>query len=109
MRIRAAQIGADIAKLALAAQRQRMAVPGVLRSSEIADRTARRDHLRRGNDGISVYAIIPVQLVNRSGLTEMLDPERPNAVAIDRAKPSQCRGVSVQDRDDTAMPRQTGQ
>jgi hypothetical protein len=95
MRMRAAQIGADIAKLALAVQRQRIAVPAVLRSSEIADRTARRDHLRGGNDGIGVYAIVSVQLVNRSSLTEMLDPERTNPVAVDRAKPRQSRGVSV--------------
>jgi hypothetical protein len=85
MRMRAAQIGADIAKLALAAQRQRMAVLAVLRSSEIANWTTRGDHLRGGNNGIGVYAIVPVQLVDRSGLTEMLDPERTNAVAIDGA------------------------
>src|SRR5215472_16762984 len=109
MRMRAAQIGADIAKLASAAQRRRVPVSAVLCSSEIADRPARRDHLRGGNDGIGVYAIVSVQLVNRSGLTEMLDPERTNPVAIDRAKPRQSRGVSVQHCDDAAMPGQISQ
>jgi hypothetical protein len=63
-RRRAVQIGADIAKLALAAQRQATAVPKVLCGSEVADRTAWRDHLRGGNDGVGVYAIVPVQLVD---------------------------------------------
>ena len=96
MRMRAAQIGADIAKLALAAQRQRMAVPAVLRSSEIANWTARRDHLRGGNNGIGVYAIAPVQLVDRSGLTEMLHAERAYAVARDRPQPGKRRRMSIQ-------------
>jgi hypothetical protein len=64
MGTRAAQIGADIAKLAPTAQRQEIAVPKVLCSSEIADRTARRDHLRGGNDGVGVYAIVPVKFVD---------------------------------------------
>ena len=85
MRMRAAQIGADIAKLAPAAQRRRMPVFAVSSSSEIANRTARRDHLCGGNNRIGIYAIVPVQVVNRSGLTEMLDPERPNAMPADRA------------------------
>src|SRR5512135_2116395 len=41
-----------------------IAIPAVLCSSEIADRTARRDHLCGGNDGIGVYAIISVQLLD---------------------------------------------
>jgi len=64
MRTRAAQIGADIAKLAPAVQRQVIAVPKLLCSSEIADRPAGRDHLRSRNDGIGVYAIVQVKLVN---------------------------------------------
>src|ERR1700758_62530 len=64
MAMRAAQIGADIAKLAPAAQRRVIAVPKLLCSSEVADRTPRRDHLRGGNDGIGVNAIMPVQLVD---------------------------------------------
>jgi hypothetical protein len=64
MGMRAAQIGADIAKLAPAAQRQLIAVPKLLCSSDVADRTARRDQLRSRNDGIGVYAIVPVKLVD---------------------------------------------
>jgi hypothetical protein len=63
-RRRAAQIGADIAKLAPAAQRQATTVPQVLCGSEVPDGTAWRDHLRSGNDGIGVYAMVPVQLAD---------------------------------------------
>ena len=64
MGTRAAQIGADIAKLAPAAQRQLIAVPKVFCSSEIADRAAGRDHLCGGNDGVRIYAIVAVKFVN---------------------------------------------
>ena len=64
MGTRAAQIGADIAKLAPAAQRQLIAVLKVLCSSEMADRTAGRDYLRGGNDGVGVYAIVPVKFLD---------------------------------------------
>ena len=50
-----------------------------LRYTEIADRTARRDGLRRGNDGVGVDAIVPVEVGDRAGLAEMLDAERPDA------------------------------
>jgi hypothetical protein len=106
MGTRAAQISADIAKLAPTAQRQGRSRSKGLRSSEIPDWTAGRDHLRGGNDGVRTYAIVPVKFVYRAGLTEMLDAQWANAVATNGAEPGQRRRVSVQDRDDAAMPRQ---
>jgi hypothetical protein len=54
MRMRTAQIGADIAKLGVAVQRQVITGAARLRSAEIADGTTRRDHLRGGNNGIGI-------------------------------------------------------
>src|SRR4029077_2170163 len=86
-----------------------IAAPKALCSSEIADRGAGCDHLRSGNDGAGVYAIVPVQLVNRPGLAEMLDAQWANAVATNGTEPRQRRRVSVENRDDAAMSRQAGQ
>jgi hypothetical protein len=54
---------------------------------QMPDRTAGRDSLRGGDDGVGVDAVVAVQLGKRSGLAEMLDAERTRAVAGDRAEP----------------------
>ena len=74
----------------------------------MADRTARRDDLRRGNDSIGINAIVPVELVDRTGLTKMLHAKWANAVATDGAEPRQSGGMPVQQCDETAMPWQVG-
>src|ERR1700733_11727105 len=79
-----------------------------LRYTEIADRTARRDRLRRGDDGVGVNAIVPVEIGDRTGLAEMLDAKRPNLVAVHGAQPRQRRRMSVEHADDAAMWRQAG-
>src|SRR6516162_1701256 len=63
--------------------------PQALRGAEIADWAARADHLRRGNDGIGIDPIVPVEVGDGTRLAEMLDTEWPDAVAVDR--PSHAR------------------
>ena len=77
-----------------------------LQHSEMADRPARCDALRGGDDGVGVDAVVPVKVRDRAGLAEMLDPERPHAMAVDRAEPGEGCGVSVEHRDDAAVRRQ---
>ena len=108
MGTRAAQIGADIAKLAPAAQRRRHAASPALRGAEIADWAPWGDHLRRGNDGIGIDPIVPVEVGDGTRLAEMLDTEWPDAVAVDRAKPCQGRRVAIQHGDNAAISGQTG-
>src|SRR3984885_6476087 len=79
------------------------------RHTEITDRPAGRDCLRGGDDGIGVDAVVPVEIRNRSGLAKMLDAQRPDLVAEDRAEPGQRRRVAVEHADDAAIGRQAGQ
>jgi hypothetical protein len=104
----AAQIARTLPNLPPPRNGKVITVPKALCSSEIPDWSTGRDHLRSRNDSASVYAIVPVQLVDRAGLAEMLDPQWANAVATDSAEPRQGRRVSVQNGDDTAMSRQAG-
>ena len=53
----------------------------------MADRAARRDGLGGGDDGAGVDAVVGLEVGNRAGLAEMLDAERPHAVAADAAQP----------------------
>ena len=76
---------------------------------EIADRPSRRDGFGRGDDGIGVDAVVPVELRDRAGLAEMLDAERPDAMAGDRAQPAERRRMTVEHADNAAMPRQAGE
>ena len=46
-----------------------------------------RDRLGGGDDGVGVDAVVAVEILDRAGLAEMLDAERPHAVAMDGAKP----------------------
>src|SRR5437588_2121652 len=72
---------------------------------QVADRLAGRDRLGGGDDRVGVDAIVPVELGDRSGLAEMLDPERAHAVAADGAEPRQGCRMAVQHGDDAAMRR----
>ena len=51
----------------------------------MADRAARRDCLRGGDDRVRIDAVVAVELRERAGLAEMLHPERARAMAMDRA------------------------
>src|SRR5580704_15989694 len=75
----------------------------------MADRPPWRDRLRRGNDGVGVDAVVAVEVPDRAGLAEMLDAERPHAMAVDGAEPSQSRRMTVEHADDAAMARQAGE
>src|SRR5580693_4570413 len=77
--------------------------------SEITDRPPRRDRLRRGDDGVGVDAVVAVEVLDRAGLAEMLDAERPHAMAVDGAEPRQGRRMAVEHADDAAMSRQAGE
>jgi hypothetical protein len=46
---------------------------------------SRCNHLSGGDDGIGIDSVVPIELGERAGLTEMLDPERAYAMAADRA------------------------
>src|ERR1700732_3453943 len=76
---------------------------------EITDRASRRDGLGGGNDGVGVDAVVAVEVLDRAGLAEMLDAERPHAMAVDCAEPSQGRRMTVEHTDDPAVPRQAGE
>src|SRR5262249_6835128 len=82
--------------------------PQALRGAEIADWAPRADHLRRGNDGIGIDPIVPVEVGDGTRLAEMLDTEWPDAVAVDRAEPCQGRRVAIQHSDNAAISGQTG-
>ena len=75
----------------------------------MADRAAGRDRLRCRNDGIRIDAIMAIKVGQRAGLAEMLDAERPHAMAGDRAKPGQRRRMSVKHADDAAIRRDVGE
>src|SRR5580692_5620605 len=76
---------------------------------EITDRPPRRDRLRRGDDGVGVDAVVAVEVLDRAGLAEMLDAERPHAMAVDGAEPGQSRRMAVEHADDAAMAWQAGE
>src|ERR1700751_4685203 len=76
---------------------------------EITDRPPRRDGLGGGDDGVGVDAVVAVEILDRAGLAEMLDAERPHAMAGDGAQPSQSRRMTVEHADDAAMARQAGE
>src|SRR5580700_12158934 len=76
---------------------------------EMPDRTPRRYGLGGGDDGVGVDAVVAIEVLDRAGLAEMLDAERPHAMAVDRAEPGQGRRMTVQHADDAAMPRQAGE
>src|SRR5580692_5251205 len=78
-------------------------------NAEISDRPPRRDGLGGGDDGVGVDAVVAVEILDRAGLAEMLDTERPHAMAMDGAEPRQGRRMTVENADDAAMPRQAGE
>lgn len=75
----------------------------------MTDRRSWRDGLCRREDRVGVDSVVPVQIGERARLTEMLDPERTNAMAVDRAEPRQRRGMTVENSHDAAMLRQIGE
>src|SRR5262249_4791066 len=85
-----------------------MPLSPALRGAEIADWTPWGDHLCRGNDGIGIDPIVPVEVGDGTRLAEMLDTEWPDAVAVDRAEPCQGRRVAIQHSDNAAISGQTG-
>src|SRR5665213_2769852 len=75
---------------------------------QMPDRPARRDGLRRGDNGIRIDAVMLVELGQRAGLAEMLDAERARAMAGDGAEPGKRRRMAVDHSDDAAMRRHIG-
>src|SRR5580704_19384618 len=69
----------------------------------------RRDGLGGGDDGVGVDAVVAVEVIDRAGLAEMLDAERPHAMAVDGAEPRQGRRMAVEHADDAAMAWQAGE
>src|SRR5260370_21224617 len=67
------------------------------------DRPAGDDGLRGRHDRIGVDAVVPIEIADRPGLAEMLDPERAHAMAGDAAEPGQRRRMAVEHGDDAAM------
>lgn len=68
-----------------------------------------RDLLRRRHDRIRIDAVMPVEVSDRTGLAEMFDPERTNAMAVDRAEPGESRRMSIEDSHQAAMVRHAHQ
>jgi hypothetical protein len=50
--------------------------------------------------------VVAVEVVDGSGLAEMLDPGSLEAMAAHAAEPAQRRGMSIEDGDDAAIARQ---
>src|SRR5512133_2585940 len=77
--------------------------------ADMPDRFARRDRLHSFGDALRVDAEVPVEIRNRPGLAEMLDPERAGAVTINRAKPGERRRMAVNHRHEWAMRGNIGE
>src|SRR6516164_6496743 len=61
------------------------------------------------DNGVSVFAILAIELIDGAGLAEMLDPERLDTMPAHAAKPPKGRRVAVYHGDDAAVPWQRGQ
>ena len=70
------------------------------------DRPAGCDGFGSGNDGARVDAVVGVEILDRTGLPEVLDTERARAMTGDRAEPAERRRMAVDHADDAAMTRQ---
>src|SRR5262249_48286329 len=75
---------------------------------QMPDRTAGGDRLRRRDDGVGVDAVVAIEVGDRAGLAEVLDPERAHAMAAYGAEPGERRRVAVEHGDDAAMGRHVG-
>jgi hypothetical protein len=64
----------------------RLKAPGGSHHPEMPYRPPQRDSLRSGDDGVGVDAVVAVEVGDRAGLAEMLDAERPHAMAKDSAR-----------------------
>ena len=73
-------------------------VSGLRQRPKVPDRSAGRDGLRRGDDGISVDAVEAVEVGQRSGLAEMLHAKWAYTVARNRPQPGERRRMSIQER-----------
>src|SRR5262249_39668054 len=75
------------------------------KGAQMPYRPPARQRLRRRDDRLGVDAIVPVEIADRTGLAEMLDPERAHAVTGDGAEPGERRRMTVEHGDDAAMRR----
>jgi len=69
----------------------------------MSDRASRHDQLRGGHDGVAVDAVVAIEIGDRAGLPEMLDPQRAHAVAGNAAEPRQSGGMRIHNGDEAAM------
>src|SRR5690606_15610478 len=74
----------------------------------IADRPY-ADPLRCGQYGVHIEPIMSVKLADRTRLAKVLDAERPDAMPHHAAKPRQCFGMGIANRDDGGIARQSGE
>ena len=72
-------------------------------------RPAGRERGGGRDDRIGVDAVVPVKVRDRPGLSKMLDPERPHAMAVHGAEPGERGGVTIEHGYDPAMGRHFGQ
>ena len=72
---------------------------------EVADGSAGRERLCRFGDPLRVDAEMAVEVGERAGLAEMLDTQRPRAMAVDGSQPGQRRRMAVEHADNAAMGR----
>src|SRR3954452_25037716 len=76
------------------------------RQFSVADRGACRQIFGSVDDGIGVNAVVPVELIDAPGLTEMLDAKRFQPMAAHAAEPPKRRGMAIDDGNDAAIARQ---
>src|ERR1700724_681983 len=76
---------------------------------QVPDRAAGCDRLGRGHDGVRVDAVVAIEVADFSGLAEVLDAERPHAVAAHGPEPRERCRMPIEDRDDAAMGRHLGE
>ena len=63
---------------------------------EVAHRATGADSLGSVGNGICVDPIVPIEIADRSGLAEMLNPERLDPVAVDASEPAEsCRVITA--------------
>ena len=60
------------------------------------------------DDGVSVHAVMAIEIADRAGLAEMLDTQSLDAMPMHAAEPTQRRGMAVDYGDDASVARQGG-
>src|SRR5438093_12299437 len=74
----------------------------------VADRAAGGKRCRCGHNGVGIDAVVPIEVGNRAGLAEMLDPERTSLVPVHGAQPGECCRMAVEHRDNAAVGGNVG-